>query len=129
MTTSASAVRAALAYDPGAVTLVLTRTDVDFRPYAATRNQAAVAGALTTALPLATSANAATVLNDLIVVGRAGPAAVAAALDRLGGESLAAGPAAALEQGETFMATIADEQRRSPAGNLHLWGGPLGGGA
>ncbi|WP_076073068.1 autotransporter domain-containing protein [Sphingomonas montana] len=124
--TTAAATRAAVSYGSNDATLVLTRTDVNYVPLATGANQVAVASALNAALPAARSAAAAALLNNVFAAGQAGVAAGGAVLDRLGGESLAAGNAAALDAGEMFLTNVTREQRRMSLGT-HLWGGPYGG--
>lgn len=115
-------------YTANAASLNVNRTDLDYRVAGATANQLRVAAALTSALPLASGAAAATLLNTVYATGQASPAAGGAVLDRLSGEGLANANSAALFAGRLIGDAIIDEQRAVlNDSQMHLWGGPLGG--
>ncbi|QCB42776.1 autotransporter domain-containing protein [Sphingomonas sp. PAMC26645] len=120
--------RGVLDYSTTAASLNLNRTDIDYRPLGVTANQRRVAAALTSAVPLASGAGAATLLNTVYATGQGSAAAGTAALDTLSGEGLADANSAALFAGRVFGDTVTDQQRAVLTDTqMHLWGGPLGG--
>ena len=89
-------------------TLIINRTNVDYAGVGSTANERSISSGLNRGSATNTSATTGALLNGLFLTGQSSPALAQAALDRIGGEGLAATQNAALQSGHAFTSSVTD---------------------